>query len=63
MSKEDIAHNNLAEGELFLDIARSQLQPIPGAVDFLHRVEAAAIPKCLVTNAPRSTVVLFFWLW
>ena len=53
MTSAEVDRHSAAEGALFLDIARSQLRPIPGTLEFLKRVEEAAIPKCLVTNAPR----------
>jgi beta-phosphoglucomutase-like phosphatase (HAD superfamily) len=60
MSPADMLKASKSQVELFYEAAKSELRPIPGTIEFLQRVDAAGIPKCLVTNAPRFMIDALF---
>jgi HAD superfamily hydrolase (TIGR01509 family) len=41
---------------LFRDIYKSSIQPVPGLMPFLQKLQAAGIPTAIATSAPRANV-------
>ena len=60
-----LPHMNEADGDavfvekerLFRELCQHELQPLPGFIDFVHRLRSAGIKMAAVTNAPRPNAI------
>ena len=56
MSRAEKERISVHKDTVFLDMSRGRLQPLPGTLAFLSRMQQVGVPVCLVTNSPRMTI-------
>ena len=58
LSAEDGMAVMRGKEQIFRDLARSDIHPVPGLFELLDRADAAGLPMAAVTNAPRANAEL-----
>lgn len=58
LSPEDGMAVMRGKEQIFRDLARSDIHPVPGLFELLDRADAAGLPMAAVTNAPRANAEL-----
>ena len=58
LSAEDSMAVMRGKEQIFRDLARSDIHPVPGLFELLDRADAAGLPMAAVTNAPRANAEL-----